>query len=329
MRGRVTSLVTLFLIAITALQGTATYASIAYAPSPDQMFVNSDRVVTGTVLDVNTRWGQGNESIIITVVRLGVEGVAKGELRKEIIEVSYPGGEVGELGFWVEDQPRFTVGEHVLLYLKSDPTPLNGEPHYTLTSQTFFGKSDASGNTTIGADGERVPIVIVATAPWDITETGSIPDRNDIPYETDVIPAAGLLITELSVPAEIYPLGDTSYIKVSVIASRMPGELSPVAWAKSYPVTVNGKVTGASIPVSLMAGESRTFNATLELQSPREMMLNPLTSPSTHVYYTIEVGGFKRKVTLYAYPDYTYLYVGLGTLAVLASAVFIIRARRA
>jgi hypothetical protein len=78
-----------------------------------------------------------------------------------------------------------------------------------------------------------------------------------------------------------------------------------------------------------MSGESRTFNATVELQSPREMMLNPLATPSTHVDYTIVVGGLERDVRLYAYPDYSYLYVGFGTLAVLAVVVLIIRARRA
>jgi hypothetical protein len=335
------SMVCLLVIAITTLQGAVTYASIAYAPSPEQMFANSDLVVTGTVLDINarwgegnesiinTRWGQGNESIIVTVVKLGVEDVAKGEPHEKIIEVNYPGGEMGELWLWVEDQPTFTVGEHVLLYLKSRSTPLDGTPRYTLTSDTFFGKSDAAGNTTIGADGEQVPIVIVATAPWDVTETGSEkPDHNDVPYETDVFPAAGILITELSVPVEAYPLDETVYVNISVIASRMPGELSPVAWAKSYPITVNGNVTGVTIPVSLMAGESRTFNATLVIPSPREMRLNPLATPSTYVDYTVIVGGLERDVRLYAWPDYTYLIVGLGIIVIIASAILIMKVRR-
>ena len=147
------------MITLTILQGTVTYASIAIAPSPEQLFAGSDLVVTGTVLDINYRWGQGNESSIITAVRLEVEGVAKGEPHEGIIEVNYPGGRVGELELWVEDQPTFTVGEHVLLYLKSESTPLNGAPRYALTFGTIFGKSDATGNTTIGADGKWVPIM--------------------------------------------------------------------------------------------------------------------------------------------------------------------------
>jgi hypothetical protein len=161
-------------------------------------------------------------------------------------------------------------------------------------------------------------------------KTGSeTPDRNDAPYQTDVIPASGILLTELYVPAKVYPHGETSFVEVSITASRMQVGLSPAAWVKSYPVSVNGNLTGVSIPVSLMSGESRTFNVTLEIPSPREMMLNPFATPSTHIEYTVVVGGLERDVRIYAYPDYTYLYVGLGTLAVLAAAVFIIRARRA
>jgi hypothetical protein len=58
------------------------------------------------------------------------------------------------------------------------------------------------------------------------------------------------------------------------------------------------------------------------------MMLNPFAPPSTHANYMIEVGGLEREVTLYSYPDYTYLIAGFGVLVVLASAVFIVRARR-
>ncbi len=75
-------------------------------------------------------------------------------------------------------------------------------------------------------------------------------------------------------------------------------------------------------------GEREVFKATIELPGTREVVLNPFASSSNHVDYTIGVGGLQRKVTVYAYPDYTYLYVGLGALGVLTSAVFIIRARR-
>jgi hypothetical protein len=276
-------------------------------PSPEQLFTDSDLVVTGKVLDINSRWGQGNESSIITVVRLEVEGVAKGEVPEAIIEVNYPGGRMGDLQLWVEDQPTFTVGEHVLLYLKAGSIPLGGAPSYTLTGGTFFGKSYAAGNTTIGAYGERVPIV---------------------EYASDIVFASGPLIDEVMVPAEVYPQGEVAYVSISVVARRIPSEAPNATMNKTYPVTVNGNTTGVSIAISLEPNDRGTFNATLELRSPSEVMLNPFATPSTHVDYHIGVGGLERDVRVYAYPDYTYLIAGLGTLVVIASAILVLRTRR-
>ena len=52
------SLTFLVFLSISTALGAFTNASIAYPPSPEQMFTNSDLVVTGTVLEVNTRWGR-------------------------------------------------------------------------------------------------------------------------------------------------------------------------------------------------------------------------------------------------------------------------------
>jgi hypothetical protein len=330
---KATSLAFLVLLAITTTNEAFTNASIAYPPSPEQMFTNSDLVVTCTVLEVNTRWGQGNESIIITVVRLGVEGIAKGEQYSPIIEVNIPGGKMEELGVWMEDQPTFTVGEHVLLYLKSGLTPQDGAPRYTLTGGTLFGKSYAAGNTTIGAVGERVPIVTVATALWDITIT----DNNEKMPATEIISHGPWELVQLDIPEVIYTQGDNVQVEVSVIAQSTINLIKPLGVTGGYDVpltsenfyfSVNGNTTVAFVPVLVKPGESKVFKATLELPGTREVMLNPFASPSNHVDYTIGVGSLQRKVTVYAYPDYTYLYAGLGALIVFTSAVFIVRRRR-
>ena len=209
------SMVCMLAITISMLHLAITYASIAKAPSPEQMFANSNLVVTGKVLDINYRWRQGDESSIITTLRLQVEGVAKGELNAGIIEVNYPGGQMGELGLWVEDQPTFTVGEDVLLYLKSVSTPLNGAPRYTLTGGTFFAKSYSVGNTTIGADGEQVPIVIVATALWGITET----DNNEKTPSTEIISHGPWELVKLDIPTVIYAQGENVQVEAKVTLS--------------------------------------------------------------------------------------------------------------
>jgi hypothetical protein len=61
---------------------------------------------------------------------------------------------------WVEDQPTFMVGEHVLMYLVvAEPITAEGNPRYALATGTFMGKSEATGSSTIDWDGLPVPIV--------------------------------------------------------------------------------------------------------------------------------------------------------------------------
>jgi len=65
------------------------------------LFADSDLVVAGKVLGLNSQWGRGNQSSIITVVKFEVSGVAKGEVSTEgVIEVSIPGGKIGEVVVW-------------------------------------------------------------------------------------------------------------------------------------------------------------------------------------------------------------------------------------
>ena len=136
-------------------------ASIFGVLPPQALYNYSDLVVTGTVSGIISRWGTGGgESSIVTVVSLEVDGVAKGSINGNVIEFTYPGGRVGEFGVWVEDQPTFMVGEHVLMYLVvAEPVTTGGNLSYALATGTFMGKSEATGSSTIGGDGSPVPIV--------------------------------------------------------------------------------------------------------------------------------------------------------------------------
>jgi hypothetical protein len=106
----------------------------------------------------------------------------------------------------------------------------------------------------------------------------------------------------------------------------------PMNTTWSFPVSINGKETNVVAPVPITVldseGEVKTFSTTTQLTGGREAMLNPFASPSSHIDYTIGMGGVERKVSVYAYPDYTYLFVGLGALVVISSAIFIFRVRR-
>jgi hypothetical protein len=151
----------IFLFTILTSSVLVCHASIFGVLPPEALFRESDLVVTGTIVDLTSRWGRGEgEDSIVTVVSLEIEGVVKGTVTGEgIIEFTYPGGRVGDTMIWVEDQPSFKLGEHVLMYLKEgNSTSWGGPKSYTLTSGTFMGKSDTTSNTTIGMDGEQVTI---------------------------------------------------------------------------------------------------------------------------------------------------------------------------
>jgi len=206
------------------------------------MFTNSDAVFTGTMLDVATRLGEGNESIIITVVRLDVEGLAKGELQGNPIEVNIPGGQMGDVGVWVEDQPTFKVGEHVLLYLRSvGSKSRDGYPLFTLFTGTFAGKSDAAGNTTIGANGEPVPInPRIHSQGWVI------------PSDTSTTHAQ-LSLKYIEFSDDIFIVGEPIMVRVGPIWSNQTGEYKAVA-------VVTPQIGGAESSYVSNASYSRDSN---------------------------------------------------------------------
>jgi molybdopterin-binding protein len=77
-------------------------------------------IVTGTVKSTQSQWEKVNEGRrIFTYVYIEVEKYIKGSGGKQI-EIKVPGGKVGEITERASDTPQFTVGERVILFLKSD-----------------------------------------------------------------------------------------------------------------------------------------------------------------------------------------------------------------
>jgi hypothetical protein len=129
------------------------WASIAVVPTAEELFNQSDLVVLGEVIGIESRsggvWG------IYTAVSLRVETVYKGVLTSSLIEFNIPGGTIGPFGVLVEDQPTFKVGERALLFLTRN-SPLLGELSiYELTTGTSMGRSFVNGNYTYGPLGDR------------------------------------------------------------------------------------------------------------------------------------------------------------------------------
>ncbi|MDX1440095.1 MAG: hypothetical protein R3284_09345 [Rubricoccaceae bacterium] len=82
----------------------------------------SGHVVRGTVVDLRSYWDGGHHAIHTDVVVAVTQDLKQTSLPPEVV-VTVLGGVVDGIGLTVEDEPRFSVEEDVLLFLnKKDGT---------------------------------------------------------------------------------------------------------------------------------------------------------------------------------------------------------------
>lgn len=110
--------------------------------------VQSDLIVVGEVLNVESKWSDGKGSMIFTYVTVAVEEYLKGSSDSNDIVIRYPGGEIKEdnIGLLVTGGgPSFAPGEKVILILRQ----LADKHHYGVVDP-LHGKFliDARGNVS-------------------------------------------------------------------------------------------------------------------------------------------------------------------------------------
>ena len=83
----------------------------------------ADYTIEGTVEKVESRWNQERTGIF-TYTELTIEKYVKGApLAENKLQIVTPGGTVGEVSQWVEDQPIFHEGKRIRIYFEE----VNGE----------------------------------------------------------------------------------------------------------------------------------------------------------------------------------------------------------
>ncbi len=95
-------------------------AAMLIAECGDKNYVTkiADYIIEGTVEKVESRYNEG-ETSIFTYSDLLIERYIKGEpFAENKIQIITPGGTVGEITLWVEDQPIFHEGKKVRVYFK-------------------------------------------------------------------------------------------------------------------------------------------------------------------------------------------------------------------
>jgi len=90
----------------------------------ESMSKNADLIITGKVVEQNSSWNENNTRIY-TQATIRVEEYINGNNNSGSIIVSYPGGEVGDIGEMYSHMPRFENNEDVLVFLKKDDKNTN------------------------------------------------------------------------------------------------------------------------------------------------------------------------------------------------------------
>ena len=81
----------------------------------------SDVILTGKVAKQKSNWNK-NKTRIYTEATLQVDEYIKGNNGSNTVVVTYPGGEVGDVGELYTHMPKFSNNEEVLVFLKKDKT---------------------------------------------------------------------------------------------------------------------------------------------------------------------------------------------------------------
>jgi predicted Fe-Mo cluster-binding NifX family protein len=77
----------------------------------------ADVIITGKVSQRKSAWNE-SKTKIYTKTTLQVEEYLKGKNNGNLLEITSPGGEVGEIGEIYTHMPKFEENEEVLLFLK-------------------------------------------------------------------------------------------------------------------------------------------------------------------------------------------------------------------
>lgn len=132
-------LLTLFLVGMLTPSARGIMVEIPY----EQLWEEADTVVLGTVTGI-THHGTSTGTIY-RIVTFSVEGFYKNPLDAEILFIRVEGGELGDRGMWVEDQPEFSVGERALVFLAETDQTHEGETVYRVYG-LFQGKFTVEGD---------------------------------------------------------------------------------------------------------------------------------------------------------------------------------------
>ena len=105
-----------FLIMIFVLMPITMLNGLMIKIDLDTLWEESDAAVLGTVTGIEAH--PAPRGMIYTVITIQAEAHFIQPSDKSTVRVRIEGGEIGNMGVWVEDQPEFHIGERVFVFLR-------------------------------------------------------------------------------------------------------------------------------------------------------------------------------------------------------------------
>jgi hypothetical protein len=91
--------------------------------SAEELALESTSILYGTCTNMESAWTENNE-MIFTTVTVVPEYYLKGNMGNEI-NITVPGGQVGDIVYEVSEMPAFQKGEEVFAFIWKHPSGLN------------------------------------------------------------------------------------------------------------------------------------------------------------------------------------------------------------
>jgi len=114
---------TLLLFTATLLMLPVTCEAQVQEMSSEELALESTSILYGTCTNLESAWTENNE-MIFTTVTVVPEYYLKGNMGSEI-NITVPGGQVGDIVYEVSEMPAFQKGEEVFTFIWKHPSGKN------------------------------------------------------------------------------------------------------------------------------------------------------------------------------------------------------------
>ena len=104
-------------LAVFCLVSITSQATMVMKLSEEDMATQAGTIITGTVTSIKSEWNE-ERTKIFTYITITPNSSLKGDRPTQEIVIEQPGGEVGDIGMFVEGTSVFEEGEDVLLFLE-------------------------------------------------------------------------------------------------------------------------------------------------------------------------------------------------------------------